>query len=546
MNISKTLILNNTDQIVSSSNVWWEYLSFNKMSLTWNINDENEVHTDAGWGGDSSITERSFEMDGDMLISIGWGDGFAVRRLENGGTFSNIYWDNIPMETAYLSSMTIDRVNHIAYIGNYIYDGVMTYDYSDCYDGSDVVVKGTEINPVYDEGGYSYLNGYTIVGDFLYIVPDEASTSTCRRYDVVNNVQDDLTVTNLVSNGQQGEAMYDDVNNRVYLIHRLNGGIWVITNPENGSTASSPPECFAINLYTLGVSNDIHTPTLVVDNSNKNHLWVAAQFGGYFKIDITDILNGNSSSPTLLKKNPDWDLGVKQHFPFRLNGYISGRSHPIHGSDLILIRPDRDHSSHFGWLDKENMLPVTNGLYYAYDSSGSLRKRYDSTAPLIYSYASFPILGESSDSSQYWIAGGYSNTSGYKFKTYDVSTGGLELKKEGEIIFGSFTFDTISTIRKIKITNIKDHVFVLSGTSFYVYVSNDSGTTWELYNYITESYHIFSNIGNTLRIKFTFSGDGTKCSYVNALDGSNFNIEFNDESDIGYSKSNLKTIKGSS
>ena len=46
-------------------------------------------------GGDRVIGfTNGYEIDGDLLFTVGWGDGFAVRRLNNDGTLTRIYHDN--------------------------------------------------------------------------------------------------------------------------------------------------------------------------------------------------------------------------------------------------------------------------------------------------------------------------------------------------------------------------------------------------------------------------------------------------------------------
>jgi hypothetical protein len=46
-------------------------------------------------GGDRCIGfTNSYEIDGDLLFTVGWGDGFAVRRINNDGTMTKLYHDN--------------------------------------------------------------------------------------------------------------------------------------------------------------------------------------------------------------------------------------------------------------------------------------------------------------------------------------------------------------------------------------------------------------------------------------------------------------------
>ena len=45
-------------------------------------------------GGDRVIGFMSYEVDGDLLITTGWGDGIAYRRLNNDGTLTKLWHDD--------------------------------------------------------------------------------------------------------------------------------------------------------------------------------------------------------------------------------------------------------------------------------------------------------------------------------------------------------------------------------------------------------------------------------------------------------------------
>ena len=46
-------------------------------------------------GGDRVIGfPNGYEIDGDLLFTVGWGDGFAVRRLNNDGSMTRIFHDS--------------------------------------------------------------------------------------------------------------------------------------------------------------------------------------------------------------------------------------------------------------------------------------------------------------------------------------------------------------------------------------------------------------------------------------------------------------------
>ena len=547
--LNNTTILNKSSYVKSSSNVWWEYMETNRLGLEWTINATNHHYLAGSLRGDNCISVDTFQADGDIILSAGWGDGFAVRRLENDGTLTVLYDDLYPMDSySNYNNLAVDKINHKAYVSNYVYDGIMVYDYSDCYGGTDSVIKDGEINPSPDECGYSYMNGTWIVGDYLYLMPDETSTSLCRRYNVSTLSQDDLPITNLLTSGRYGEIWYDEDNNRVYIMTRSDGGIWVVTNPDKSSTdPTNPAKCYSLNLTTLGLTNDIYTPTVAPLDSNPNHIWVAGYYGRYVKIDITDVLAETSTTPTILDKNDNWYNKTLSYSPFILNSFSSGRKHPFHGSDLILIRPDRDHNVYYGWFDQENKLPVTNGFAYYMDDTGSNRYRYNSNTSLRYGYAPFPILAESANATKYWLLTGYSGAHGYQFRTFSESTNGLELHTSGNIVFGDFQLDNNQRIREIKILNLSNNVYEPSGCTFSVEVSNNSGSTWENYDWVNEPNHIFVSSGNIAQVKFILQGSGgTKCPYILSLDSTKMMVNVSDNYEpVGFNKVNSFKIKGS-
>ena len=46
-------------------------------------------------GGDRLIGyTTAYEIDGDLLFTVGWGDGFAVRRLNDDGTMTRLFFDS--------------------------------------------------------------------------------------------------------------------------------------------------------------------------------------------------------------------------------------------------------------------------------------------------------------------------------------------------------------------------------------------------------------------------------------------------------------------
>ena len=544
---SKSVELTSADYVKDSEHISWEYTITNRMFLSWTANDTNEVYTAAGWYGDGCASQRSIETDGDLVLSIGWNDGFAIRRINDNGTLTNIYYDNNPIAGyTYYNNIALDKTNHKVYVGSYNYDGLVPYDYSGCLPTGTTVTKESMIHPTYDRCGYAYMNGIQIVGDYLYLHPSEVSTSICRRYNLSTSSQDDLTVINRVYNGRYGQVWYDEDNNRIYILNRTDGGLWVVINPEKPSTdANNPAKCYAVNIYSFGVSNDMSTPGISVDKHNKNHLWLVGYYGRYVKVDITNVLDGTDTVPTLLDRNDVWYDTYMNQAPFYNNYYMSMRDHPTLKSDLSIITPSGSYNIYYGWFDKEDKLPVISGYYSSYESDGTLIYRYNSEDMVGYSYAPFPVRVQSSGGTYYWVFAGYS-LEGYRFRVYDDDTSGLTMHKSGYIIFGDFQLDSHGNIGKVQITNLKDFVHEPTDCSFDVKVSNNSGTDWEVYDWSSEEYHIFSTTGNTLQVKYELTGYmGVKSPYIMTLDYSKMTISFTDEIETSTtSKKLIRKIKG--
>ena len=62
---------------------------------------------------------NGFEIDEDLIFSTGWGDGVAVRRLNNDGSLTKIFHDNnfLYRDTGstynHMQSIAIDKINKI-------------------------------------------------------------------------------------------------------------------------------------------------------------------------------------------------------------------------------------------------------------------------------------------------------------------------------------------------------------------------------------------------------------------------------------------------
>src|SRR6056300_503100 len=124
-------------------------------------------------GGDRVMGyPNGYEVDGDLLFTAGWGDGFAVRRLNNDGTLSRIYSESqfLYRDTGstynHMQSVAIDTTNKLGVVMTYNVDGYTTFDYSGCVDGGTTFVKDarpTHTNPtdfIDPSGTNSRADGY--------------------------------------------------------------------------------------------------------------------------------------------------------------------------------------------------------------------------------------------------------------------------------------------------------------------------------------------------------------------------------------------------
>ena len=93
-------------------------------------------------GGDRVIGfTTGYEIDGDLLFTVGWGDGFAVRRLNNDGTMTRLYYESqfLYRDTSstynHLTSVAIDKVNKKGVVMTYNVEGYTTFNYSGLVNG---------------------------------------------------------------------------------------------------------------------------------------------------------------------------------------------------------------------------------------------------------------------------------------------------------------------------------------------------------------------------------------------------------------------------
>ena len=199
-------------------------------------------------GGERVIGwNNGYEIDGDLMFTVGWGDGFAVRRLNNDGTMTRLFYDShfLWRDTTstynHLNSVGIDKINKLGVVMTYNVEGYTTFDYSGLMTGGTTFVKDprpTHSNPdVFigsqdTAGGYvnrvggGHYSGLCAAGEWIYAADhDSHHYKKVMRRNLNTGVEERLATndTNVMypgsaaedRNGYRGKCFYDEVNDRV-------------------------------------------------------------------------------------------------------------------------------------------------------------------------------------------------------------------------------------------------------------------------------------------------------------------------------------------
>ncbi|MDP5273679.1 hypothetical protein [Chengkuizengella axinellae] len=485
--------------VISSRNAIFADLYKNMITTEFKARDDNPYQQFAGYG-DAVISQGGIIIDEQFILSVGWGDGFAIKKIANDGTIAQLFYDYKPMnDYAYYNSIAVDKERSIAYIGNHANDNIAKYDYSDLKAGGSEVVKEVMTEESHnlpsDEIGHSYYNGLALAGDWLYIISDDRESTGQMRWNTQTQVKEEISVINKRNNGRYGNCKYSKRTNRIYSTWHSNGEIWITVDPETDT-----PITYNLRIESLGLGNDMRGDGIVEDNENPNHIWVVG-YHRIAKIDITACI----TEPVELNVVPTLIGGSTQdlrNIPYWINGYprING-GHPEYGSDFITIQADRGWAECSGWYDQEHNMPVAVSQRY-----GDFHFSHD---PLTYDYACPPILITTENGTKYWIYTGYAWDGG-RFHIYPQDIGYV-LETDSELVLGDYTLSDGGNIQFAEIDNLMD--YIPSECSIQYYVSNNAGETWE--SYVNDNQlHRFSSVGNQFRFKIMMSGTPIKCPHI--------------------------------
>jgi len=491
-------------------------------------------------GGDRVIGFSSgYEIDGDLLFTVGWGDGFAVRRLNNDGTLTKIYQDNyfLYRDTGstynHMNSVAIDKTNKLGVVMSYNVYGYTTFDYSGCVNGGTTFVKDarpSHSNPQYFIGsqdtsngyirrcGMPYSSGLVAAGEWFYAGDYDAThyRRVMRRNlntgteEIIGNSSGtgDLYSgsATIDRNGYRYNLQYDEVNDRVFYFPYYNGNFIMVVD---ASTAS--PELVWCDIADAGHGDDAYDHGLFIPDptNSPNRMWIGGS-NRVLDIDITNCFTG--SAPTIHNVsytsnyyafNPYVRVGTKYQKTTgvprdKLTGY----------PNFIPLSQDRGWIELGGWIDTDNNICAgfNHSSTITEDTSNGRGRSYNCD------YGCPTVLMESANGTQYWIKMGYGGSDGHTFCIWDEDVNPSQLMGNWEIVFGTYTLAANANIDQVFISDL-DNFKIPSSTSLSAYVSNDNGSTWESYDKDSSVAHSFSSTGTQLRVKLSASGQPDKSPY---------------------------------
>lgn len=481
---------------------------------------------------------NGYEVDGDLLFTVGWGDGFAVRRMNNDGTMTRLFHDSrfLYRDTGstydHVQSVAIDTVNKKGVVMTYNVDGYTTFDYSGLMNGGTTFVKDprpTHANPQRFIGGASgsvnlssvglyYTSGLVAAGEWIYA--GEYDARHYQKYPRRNLRTGEEQLLTWETNGKTGTAnddrngyrhtlFYDEVNDRVFYCSYYNANFMMI---EDASTAN--PKLVWCDMGDAGLGDDAYEQGLhIEDPVNAPNIITVGGSGRHCKLDITPCQTG--TRPTLIQQVFENDGNKKgQAFNnlFRMGTkYQSATTgqptdkmpgYPAFNP----ISPDRGRAMGHGWMDWDNARLVS---VYRYNSRTEDTSSLGRGSTYMSDYGSPCFRMYSANGSEFWVQ------LGYGYNGHSIYTWGSEYKnymfENWQVEYGIYTLDNSANIDFVYWT--KSDYFIPSGCSLGAFVSNNNGQTWEAYTGDEDNGHVFSSTGNQLKIKVAGTGDVSKNAY---------------------------------
>jgi hypothetical protein len=485
-------------------------------------------------GGDRVIGFGQYGVDGDLLITAGWGDGVAIRRLNNDGSMTKLWHSNYPLfrdttsTYSQVNSMAIHKGSSQIHISTHNVNGYSMIDYSDIKDSSTSTNNVVNTRPssqyVFSNGvnvdrtGIAYGCGAVTAGDWLYI--NDYSATHYKKYprrhwtNDTEELIDGTSSSYLYSdangssgavdrNGSRGHIFYDEVNDRVYYQMFYNSNFTVIT-----SASTANPKVVWCDMGDSGVGDDGYEAGLfIVDPVNYPNKVRIGGSSRFCEVDYTPCFSGGD--PTILKtvfvENVDYGIlaacqskmgtlrqGITDEYCDKMPGY----------PEFTPIYSDRGRLTQGGWIDWENLRAVAMVRHDGYieDTTSNGRGRTYRN-----DYGGMFFRMSSANGTKWWIQTGYGHD-GHSFKIWSDSIG-QGLVGNWQCEFGTFTSENSEEIT-FCFLNIKEHY---TPSSLNYFASNNNGSTWE--SITPGQTHMFSGTGTQLKIKYVATGRPDKAPY---------------------------------
>ena len=500
-------------------------------------------------GGDRVIGwPNGFEVHDDLLFTVGWGDGFAVRRLNNDGSMTRLFYDAnfLYRDTSstynHLQSVAISKTQKKGVVMTYNVDGYTTFDYSGLMNGGTTFVKDarpTHSNPQRFIGGAGssglnissaglyYTSGLVAAGDYIYVGEyDARHYRRCLRRNMSDGTEEvlgseDGTADKLSGsatvdrNGYRFTLFYDEVNDRVFYFAYYNSNFQVVLD-----ASTSTPELLWCDVGDTGQGDDSYEQGLFIpDPTNApNRMWVGCS-NKILDIDITPCLTGSAPTVHNIIRLDQSSTNIVLDHLFRFGAkYQKTSGLPMDKdpsySNYIRTYADRGRNRTLGFVDTTNNKTPCFIRHNDITEDTTTGGRGRSTR---FDYGGHHVLMASANGTKYWVQTGYSYD-GHRFMTYAESTYPKRLIGNWEIVYGTYTLDNSANIDEAFVSNA-NQIQIPSNCSVTVYLSNNNGSNWETYDTSSTTAHRFSTTGTQLRVKITASGHPDKSPYYMGFDG---------------------------
>ena len=468
---------------------------------------------------------HGYGIHDNLIIHASWSSGLGIHRLNDDGSFTNIYNNTDPSGAygdANNQSIVLHKPSKQLVIMSYDNNGYSIWNYEPCFSGNapTLVESG---NPFASAGGAtqndtgsSYYSGLTIAGDWVYAGDEDANLyKGILRRNLVTGAQERLDYVTIAypgsaaidRNGFRDIMSYDSVNDRVFNQTYYNANMTVILN-----ASTSNPQAVWCDMGDAGLGDDAYEHGIFIpDPVNEPNIIILGCNSRVAKVDITPCFTG--TKPTVLGQGSTEDgtngsrfgnyfrVGIQEQ---AMTDEHSGRNPRI--PTFCPTTSDRGRNMLDGWFDQDNFKVV--GLYRHNSTtedttSNGVGRSYRSD------YGTPLFRMKSANNTFWWVKLGY-GYDGHQIWSWS-DTIGNGLMGNWEVQYGTYTLSNNSNIDFINLS--LDGHYSPGGCSLSYYVSNNNGSTWELYTASGDDHHTFNSAGSQLKVKYVASGQEDKAPY---------------------------------